>query len=237
MNPKYVKAYHRRAKAYEQMGDLSSSLEDITATCILERFACQSTLVFADRVLKSLGSSHAKEAMINRPPIKPSKHFVKSFLSSFSNDPIMKIVVTSSDPKGFIKAKQALESYNFDDVIPACNDELAMSEAESDYKLEALLLRGTMYELTGEFEQARDDFLQVLVSDRPNSSALKANALIKRASIQIQMDKLEACFKDFEVSKSVMKSKFRDFSEKCLIFLVKMCSLFDLKLFLTTVFD
>lgn len=55
LNPRYVKALNRRAKALENMNELSSSLEDITATCILEGFQNNSTLVFADRVLKELG--------------------------------------------------------------------------------------------------------------------------------------------------------------------------------------
>lgn len=35
-NPKYVKALHRRSKAYKATGFLEESLEDITAVCILE---------------------------------------------------------------------------------------------------------------------------------------------------------------------------------------------------------
>lgn len=55
LNNKYVKALYRRAKASENMNDLIGSLEDITATCILEGFQNNNSLVFADRVLKELG--------------------------------------------------------------------------------------------------------------------------------------------------------------------------------------
>lgn len=55
LNNKYVKALYRRAKARENMNDLIGSLEDITATCILEGFQNNNSLVFADRVLKELG--------------------------------------------------------------------------------------------------------------------------------------------------------------------------------------
>lgn len=54
-NTRYVKALNRRAKAHENTNDLTASLEDITATCILEGFQNNSSLVFADRVLKELG--------------------------------------------------------------------------------------------------------------------------------------------------------------------------------------
>lgn len=55
LNARYIKALFRRAKAFENTNDLCSSLEDITATCILEGFQNQISLVFADRVLKELG--------------------------------------------------------------------------------------------------------------------------------------------------------------------------------------
>lgn len=55
LNPRYIKALHRRARAAESSDDLTGSLEDITATCILEGFQNNSSLVFADRVLKELG--------------------------------------------------------------------------------------------------------------------------------------------------------------------------------------
>lgn len=55
LNSRYIKALFRRAKASENTNDLPASLEDITATCILEGFQNQSSLIFADRVLKELG--------------------------------------------------------------------------------------------------------------------------------------------------------------------------------------
>lgn len=55
LNSRYIKALFRRAKASENTNDLCASLEDITATCILEGFQNQSSLIFADRVLKELG--------------------------------------------------------------------------------------------------------------------------------------------------------------------------------------
>lgn len=55
LNSRYIKALFRRAKASENTNDLIASLEDITATCILEGFQNNGSLVFADRVLKELG--------------------------------------------------------------------------------------------------------------------------------------------------------------------------------------
>lgn len=55
LNSRYIKALFRRAKVNENINDLTASLEDVTATCILEGFQNNATLLFADRVLKELG--------------------------------------------------------------------------------------------------------------------------------------------------------------------------------------
>lgn len=90
LNPTYTKAWYRRAKASEKTNDLVQALEDITAVCMLEEFKNQTTLFMADRVLRQLGAQHAKEAMKNRKPIMPSKHFIKNYFSTFTEDPILK---------------------------------------------------------------------------------------------------------------------------------------------------
>lgn len=65
LNPRYIKALHRRARASESTNDLMASLEDITATCILEGFQNNNSLVFADRVLKELGELKKKHLYLS----------------------------------------------------------------------------------------------------------------------------------------------------------------------------
>lgn len=55
LNARYIKALHRRARANECLNEFFASLEDITATCILECFQNNSSLTFADRILKHIG--------------------------------------------------------------------------------------------------------------------------------------------------------------------------------------
>lgn len=55
LNPKYTKALSRRAKAFQNLGQLSECLEDVTALCILEGFSNPRSLEMADTVLKDLG--------------------------------------------------------------------------------------------------------------------------------------------------------------------------------------
>ncbi|XP_031696733.1 mitochondrial import receptor subunit TOM70-like [Anarrhichthys ocellatus] len=61
MNPRYVKALFRRAKALEKLDNKKECLEDVTAVCILEAFQNQQSMLLADKVLKHLGKEKAKD--------------------------------------------------------------------------------------------------------------------------------------------------------------------------------
>ncbi|XP_055539127.1 mitochondrial import receptor subunit TOM70 [Wyeomyia smithii] len=197
-NPKYLKALKRRAKAYEQLKELAKSLEDITAACILEGFQNKHTLVLADRVLKELGQQHAKEALKDKHDVQPSKFFVKNYFASFADDPVRKMVIVSSEPKGFVKAKQLLDQGEYEGIVAACTEEIESSEAESEHKVEAILLRATFYLLTARYAEATVD-LDTVIGTELADKKLRANALIKRASLamQTQPNLPEECFKYF----------------------------------------
>lgn len=192
LNEKYVKAFLRRSRAAEKSGDLVLALEDVTSACILEKFQVQSSLVNADRILKALGRQHAREALARRQPVMPSKHFIKTYFSAFSEDPITKLILDDATPAGFTKAKQALDSQNYDVIVDACTEEL---EANGQYTNEALLLRATFYLLLGRHEEAQLDLGKVINSDAPTK--IKVNALIKRASLYTQLENTERCLEDF----------------------------------------
>lgn len=145
----YTKALYRRARAYEALKEWSDCLDDISAVCMLQSFQDQGALIMADRVLKELGKKHSAEAMANREPITPSKYFIKTYFLSFSEDPAYNLISSdksSSDGevRGFLKAKRAFLSEHYDEIIPACTEEIDSSESDSQFKFEALLLRGKM---------------------------------------------------------------------------------------------
>lgn len=192
LNEKYVKAFLRRSRAAEKSGDLVLALEDVTSACILERFQVQSSLVNADRILKALGRQHAREALAKRRPVMPSKHFIRTYFSAFSEDPISKIQMDDTASGGFARAKRALDAQDYDTIVDACTEEL---NANGKYRNEALLLRATFYLLLGRHEEAQEDLGKVIESDA--STKVKVNALIKRASLFTQLENTERCLEDF----------------------------------------
>ncbi|XP_070203159.1 mitochondrial import receptor subunit TOM70-like isoform X2 [Littorina saxatilis] len=223
LNPRYVKALTRRAKAFESLQQFRDALEDITTVCILEGFQNQGSLQLADRILKELGRARAKDAYQNKQPSLPSKFFVRNYLAGFANDPVLKIdnvgkvgsphqegqgdvkvkaeeasgngeensdengdAVLLEKPSALDRAKDALESGRYDEVIPLCTEEV--ETADSPVLAEALLLRATFYILSGQGQQGLADLESLLTLDtvRP---PVGANALIKKGSLLMQKDR------------------------------------------------
>lgn len=101
--------------------------------------------------------------------------------------------------EGFLKAKMAFAVENFDEVIPACTEEINSSESESQYIMEALSLRASFYLLMGCYKEAYEDFKTIVDSENADPK-IKVNVLIKRASLNMQTEKVEDCIKDFELA-------------------------------------
>lgn len=200
----YTKALYRRARAYEATKDWSNCLDDISAVCLLQGFQDQNALLMADRVLKELGRKHATEAIANRVPVTPSKHFIKTYFLSFSEDPAYNLIMAhdlnKTEPeegRGFVRARKHFLEGQYDDVIGACTEEIDSMESDGVYKLEAILLRATFHLLRGSHQLALQD-LEVIISNEQADVKIRVNALIKRASLYMQLEKPEECIRDFD---------------------------------------
>lgn len=203
LKPKYSKALLRRARAMEHCNDLESALEDVTAACILENFSNQTTILMADRVLKQLGRQHAMEHLANKKLIMPSKYFIKTYISTFHKDPVFARLQNTDDSnisKGFVKILECVKEEKYDDVIPLCNEEINNSESNTlPHKMEILLLRATFYLLLGQHDSAIEDLGTIISSDSV-SSDVKVNALIKRATLFMQLESSDKSFSDFKMA-------------------------------------
>ncbi|XP_061165512.1 mitochondrial import receptor subunit TOM70-like [Saccostrea echinata] len=201
LNPKYQKALTRRAIASEQSGDLTQALEDVTAVCILEGFQNPQSLMTADRVLKTLGQTKAKEAFKKRKPMIPSRQFIRTYLRSFQNDPVINAAKElqtqqnghTEDGSPYQEALQKLATEEFEGIIDCCSKEIA---ANTNNLVEARLLRGTMYFLCNQQKEALEDFNQVLAAETLDKR-VKVNALIKRGTLYIQQEKHTEGLDDF----------------------------------------
>lgn len=136
--------------------------------------------------------------------VYPSKHFIKTYFSTFTNDPsINKEVKTGPNVTGFHLARQILsESGDIEAIIDACTYETTSANPEDEAKWAATLLRGTMYMLTGRANEASLDFTEII--ETPTSpSAYKANAHIKRAALYTQNEHHDTGFADFTAAEQL----------------------------------
>ncbi|XP_051569157.1 mitochondrial import receptor subunit TOM70-like [Myxocyprinus asiaticus] len=215
LNPRYVKALFRRAKALEKLDNKKECLEDVTAVCILEAFQNQQSMLLADKVLKQLGKEKAKEKYKNREPLMPSPQFIKSYFSSFTDDiisqPLQKGEKKDEDKdkegeasevtesSSYLKAKQYMEEENYDKIISECTKEI---ESGGRYTAEALLLRATFYLLIGNATAAQPD-LDRVINMNDASVKLRANALIKRGSMYMQQQQPQLSTLDFNMAAEI----------------------------------
>uniref|UniRef100_T1IZN4 Mitochondrial import receptor subunit TOM70 n=1 Tax=Strigamia maritima TaxID=126957 RepID=T1IZN4_STRMM len=205
LNCRYSKALNRRAKAYELTKELQRCLEDVTAVCILEGFQNQASLIMADRVLKQLGKDRAQEEMKKRIPVLPSSHFMKSYFSSFNNDPIInslknELDIDTADLSGFMRARQDLKQQRYQSIIEDCTAEL--KNENSPFRPEAMLLRSTFYIFRGQGSLAAED-LDAVVNTDDIDAKLKVNALIKLGSLKIQEDRPDKALEYFAVAEKL----------------------------------
>lgn len=97
---------------------------------------------------------------------------------------------------GFLKAKLAFATENFEEIIPACTEEINSSESESHFIMEALSLRASFLLLSGSHKDALEDFKSIIEAANCDVK-IKVNTLIKRASLHMQLDNIDECLEDF----------------------------------------
>lgn len=167
------------------------------------------------------GRRDAKEAFSKRQIVYPSSNFIKTYFASYSNDPVTKMNaedndddaaaaannhndnITTNSVGGLSRAKKALKDGKYEDIIPACNEEIDNeSDDDEKRKLEARLLRGTMFLLLGSLADASNDF-DYIINSPTVDTAIKVNALVKRASLNVQNDQHEKGFEDFAMAEKL----------------------------------
>lgn len=95
-----------------------------------------------------------------------------------------------------------MDNCEYDVVIPACTAEIESNTDTAQYKLEATLLRGTFNLLIGSMAEALNDF-NAIISNESNPIAFRSNALVKRASLNVQSEQYTQGFEDFHTAEKL----------------------------------
>lgn len=169
LKPTYTKAYLRRAKAYEKSLDYEKAMVDAFCATLLEKFQNQTSMTFADNIVRASSKLKATEAMKAHVPCWPSNQTIKNYFSAFSLDPVQEL---HGGP--IIVAEQ---------IQPIFENSL---KEEYDEDPVQLLVRGSCYSLMGQLTKVHESFEKLLSFDEDKCPArVKANALLKKAALVI----------------------------------------------------
>ncbi|XP_076974709.1 mitochondrial import receptor subunit TOM70 isoform X3 [Tamandua tetradactyla] len=233
LNPKYVKALFRRAKAHEKLDNKKECLEDVTAVCILEGFQNQQSMLLADKVLKLLGKEKAKEKYKNREPLMPSPQFIKSYFSSFTDDiisqPMLKGEKSDEDKDKEGEALEVKEKYfsaasrcgyqesalllssgylKAKQYMEEENYDKIISECSKEIDVQGkymaeALLLRATFYLLIGNANAAKPDLDKVISLKEANVKLRANALIKRGSMYMQQQQPLLSTQDFNMAADI----------------------------------
>lgn len=98
---------------------------------------------------------------------------------------------------------QLFKEEKYDDIIETCTSKIESWDSKDiQVKLKLHLLRGTFYLLLGQHEDAIKDLNTVINNDEALKS-VKVNALIKKATMSMQLENPDKCFEDFEAALAI----------------------------------
>ncbi|KAJ2391495.1 TOM (translocase of outer membrane) complex component [Coemansia sp. RSA 2559] len=170
LEPRYVKALMRRAQAYESTNRFRDSLYDFTTACILEDFKNNLAAGSAERVLKKLAETEARERVEKRQPRLPSKSFITGYLNSFRSngevataddgESLSKADTLYNEALGLIASQEYAEAIEaIDKAVEAVEEAGAAKVVRAD---DIYSLRGMFHFLKSSLDQAVADLDKAL---------------------------------------------------------------------------
>uniref|UniRef100_A0A6G1SFC1 Mitochondrial import receptor subunit TOM70 n=1 Tax=Aceria tosichella TaxID=561515 RepID=A0A6G1SFC1_9ACAR len=170
LNENYVKAYVRRAKAYEKLGKYDKAMVDAYSANLLDKFQNQSNMILAENIVKASSKMKAANAMKNHKFSWPANQTIKSYFTAFTHDPI--------------KEKLGNTINVTPEQLQTLLDEA--NKPENENNAFSMLVRGSCLSLMGDMKSAQETFDQLLaLSDEQCPPRYKSNALIKKAAVVI----------------------------------------------------
>ncbi|KAI8900668.1 hypothetical protein BC833DRAFT_580978 [Globomyces pollinis-pini] len=202
----YIKAFHRRALAFEKLGNLKDALNDYTVVCVLESFQNQNSMAAPDRLLKVISTQRTEEIMKSKVTTMPSQTFISAYMDSFRATPSDAQIVLDleSETESDLLLKKTFTAYtkrewqtSFDLVNLAIKED---KFSDKLIKAKAYNYRATLHFLMGLVNEAVEDLEKSLELDPKN-----VNSIIKRATLYMERGEVEKTIQQFEKAESVTK--------------------------------
>jgi mitochondrial import receptor subunit TOM70 len=201
MDGEYVKALNRRAHAYEHLGMYSEALLDYTASCIIDGFKNQQSAQSVERLLKKVAEKKGKAILKAKANKLPSATFVSNYLQSFRPRPPPAgleegVELDENTGKGQLQrglmAMGKKTGAGYEEASQSFKKAMELGDL-GEHEAFALNMRATFRYLEGDSSGALEDLTKAIEID-PSMT----QALIKRASMQLEMGNKDAATEDFE---------------------------------------
>ncbi|KAJ3276098.1 TOM (translocase of outer membrane) complex component [Terramyces sp. JEL0728] len=199
LDPKYIKAFHRRAVANEKLERLQDALNDFTVVCVLEGFQNQQSLAAPDRILKVIATAKARDVMKTKVAKMPSETFISAYMDSFRTIPndytiTAELDTTNESDLLLKKTFEAAKARKWQESFDLAEETIAADDFSTEFiKAKALNYRGTILFLMGRVDDAVSDLENSLLNDPKN-----INTIIKRATLYMERADVERAVEQFE---------------------------------------
>ncbi|KAJ3371737.1 TOM (translocase of outer membrane) complex component [Allomyces arbusculus] len=197
LDPAYVKALHRRAIAYEQLGQLRDALNDFTTITILDGYKNPNAMNAAERLLKTLAETQALAMLPNKKPMLPSATFVSAYLEAFRPAPCPALEGKTPEPdtpEFYLAAALAhIKAKEYELADEAITKAVSLVTEENLVAAHVYNLQGTFLFLKGQVEEASAAFERSLALDATN-----VNTLIKMSNILMERGEVDQTLQMFE---------------------------------------
>eukprot|EP00967_Tisochrysis_lutea_P102295 scaffold153917_cov33-Tisochrysis_lutea.AAC.1 len=107
IDPRYVKAFCRRAVAREKQGNLDAAFADFTAASLLSGMSNEVAAEGGERVLKTVALARADARLAQPMQTLPSSSFISTFVDSFESH---RQLLATPNKRSISEIKKALES-------------------------------------------------------------------------------------------------------------------------------
>ncbi|CAL8072274.1 unnamed protein product [Orchesella dallaii] len=212
IKPEYVKVLIRRSLVNKKLGKFEEAMDDITeahSLSLKNSVAVAGLQEASESLIVEYAEAEIKKLESTKPSGFVQDGIVKTFLRGFYCDPISRLwrgldpFPDQGDAKsGFPAAMTCMRDGKFSEAPAHCTSEI--EAADSNYRLEAFLLRGCLNFLCGKKDESLADF-DAVIKDANASNEYKSCAHLKKAMLRNLWETAEATAEEFGRAEELWK--------------------------------